>query len=245
MAIAFDTNETTGWVLAKVNDDSSNSTIRCNVPSSTVNGDLLIAVSSTNSSKNPTNFTPPGGWTQVYYPDYLVGTFTVPIGVWYRIASGEPSYYDWTLTADVYDDYLAIHRITGHDSGTPIDLASAGSTSLNGTSFTCPSQTTVTNNAVLVCIVAAKDGTALTGTDTGYPSGMTGLYSRSTGNWSSGINMGLAYEARASSGATGTRAWTSYLTGAKYGATVSFTIRPSSGSASVAPRAMLMGVGNK
>lgn len=166
-------------------------------PTGTVDGDLLLFFG---SADNPAQFnSEPSGLTTIY--NNTAGSKAAR--AWYKAASSEPA--DYTFGLDVAQQIvLGAIRISGHDAADPIDVSgheqeeSADSTP----EFT---GLTLTNSDTL-CVWAYHDNLAgIDGSDTGYPSGTTGLFARQAGTEAL---LALCHETVASSGATGQRVWT-------------------------------------
>lgn len=79
-----------GWAFG-ASPICSNTTVTINVPSGTVNGDLLLAYIETHTATGNW-LTAPSGWTQV------VKTYNGPQGgqLWYKFANNEPASYAWS-----------------------------------------------------------------------------------------------------------------------------------------------------
>lgn len=225
MAVAFDTSAS-GFTRTTVSDGSSNTTLTINVPANTVNGDLLIAVLHCNSVVNPNSVTAPSGWTQVASNFSVNGTFALHTWIGWRIASSEPASYGWTIGADTRDDHGWMFRVTGHDAVNPIDVTGTftSDTVLNPVA---PSITTTSANALAVWICGGKNGSNLAADDTSVkPTQATQIVFKKSRTNSNGVGTCVAYEARATAGATGTRTFTgTYPTTSAYSSAIGFAIK--------------------
>jgi len=233
MAVTFhtDTNDIT---RTTVTDGTSNTTLTINVPSNVVNGNLMIAVLHCNAALNPNSITPPEGWTQIVSNFSANGNFAVHTWIGWRIASSEPSSYAWTIGGDGRDDHGWMFRVTGHDATTPIDVAGTF-TSDTVLAPVCPSITTATANALAVWVCAGKNGTNAAADNTSVkPTAATQVLFKKSRTNSNGVASGVAYELRASTGATGTRTWTGFYPSTQsYSSAVGFAIREGASGLSI------------
>lgn len=225
MPVAFDTSAS-GFTRATVSDGSSNTTITVSVPANVVNGDLMIAVVHNNTALNPGGITAPSGWTQIASNASVNGNFALHSWIGWRIASSEPGSYQWTIGQTVGDDHAWIFRVTGHDSASPIDVTGAftSDTVLNPVA---PSITTTSANALAVWICGAKNGSNLAADDTSVkPTEATQIVYKKSRTNSNGVGTCVAYELRATAGATGTRTFTgTYPTTSAYSSAIGFAIK--------------------
>lgn len=225
MAVAFDTSAN-GFTRTTVSDGSSNTTITVNVPTNVVNDDLMIAVIHCNNPANPGSITPPSGWTQIASNWGGNGGFLVATWIGWRKAASEPASYAWTFTAAGQDDEGWIFRVTGADTTTPVDVAGTftSDTVLNPVA---PSITTASANALAVWVCGGKNGSNLAADDTSVkPSAATQIVFKKSRTNSAGVGSCIAYELRASTGATGTRTFTGmYPTSAAYSSAFGFAIK--------------------
>jgi hypothetical protein len=114
-------------------------------PSGTVDGNLMIA---SGVAGGGGVLTAPAGWTQ------LLGSF-----LWWKIASGEPSNYTWTLSGATTTGLIVIDRFTFHDPS-PIDVVQ-GVSAPNGTlNIVIPSVTPTGANRLLFQTVARAAASA-------------------------------------------------------------------------------------
>lgn len=227
MAIAFDTTETSGWRRTTVTDTSSNGTIVVDKPTGAVENDWLVAVIHNNAALNPGTIGHPSGFTEIVTNTNLNGNFRMHTTYAIKkLGASEPSSYTWTIGASVADDSVTLFRVTGLDEATQVDAIGVEN-SASATSFTGLSITTATDGAVILWTVGARDGNVLTATDSGYPAGTTGIFSRATRASSNGVNSGFALQTVATAGASGAAVWNSYLSSAKYGTALGVAFRPS------------------
>jgi hypothetical protein len=224
---AFDT-AANGYTIAYNTSGSPNTTITGTRPANVVDGELMLAVVGGYNQNNPFVLTAPAGWTPVYSPAFTDGVSTCAMGAWTRVANAASDNFVWTVSADTPDDFIAILRVTGADTSNPL---SGTPTESYGSSVSPISPTTQTahDNALAVFITAATGG-SITATDTGYPSGTTGVYARASRADLNAVTHSLAYKAISTVGATGAQTFTNLLsTTGKYWAAASFAIRPDPG----------------
>lgn len=212
-----------GMTLGYVTDSSTNTTIACSVPSNVVNGDLMIAFAVCGSSGNPSSISIPAGWTSIITETGVNGLYFMPFALSCRVASSEPSSYDWTLTGDAMDDAVSIIRVTGANTGSPIS-GTPVSDHIYSASPISPSVTTAHANSLAVFGFCVKSGWMLNAQDTGYPSGCAGVFARYSRQSSNGVCFALASLGVSASGATGAKTW-SDLSGDAETDTFSFAIR--------------------
>lgn len=225
MAVAFDT-AAGGYTRTTVSDGSSNTTLTINVPANVANGDLMIAVLHCSSILNPNSVTPPGDWTQIASNFGVNGNFALHTWVGWRIAASEPASYQWTIGSAGGDDHGWIFRVTGHDAASPIDVA--GSFTSDGVlNPVAPSITTASANALAVWICGGKNGSNLAADDTSVkPTAATQVVYKKSRTNSNGVGSCIAYELRASAGATGTRTFSGlYPSSASYSSAIGFAIK--------------------
>jgi hypothetical protein len=161
--------------------NTNSTTITINVPSSVVDGDVMIMQV---LGVNPGTYTTPTGWTLWF------GT-TNNRAIFYRYASSEPASYTVTSSSSTtHNAYIIAYR------NAVIDVI--GTISPVDDPIDAPSITTTANNAY----VFASYGLAGSGGTTfSTPTGFTALASDSDGTPPS---FGLFYKEQATAGATGT-----------------------------------------
>lgn len=167
----------TATVATVATGSSGSGNYTVNVPSGTVNGDLLIAVNASDWSTLaledvPTAFLTGTGGTTLSTSRFDSGTDSVHVALGARIASSEPASYTFPGGGGS-DSAGAIIRITGHDS-TPVIAQVAPNTLTAGSgAVNAPTITPNASNDLLICVACtdgANGGGALTWT---APSGMT------------------------------------------------------------------------
>jgi hypothetical protein len=211
-----------------VTNVSSNTTIGINKPTNVANGDLMILKVSSNDTLNPSSISL-SDWTLINDNFSVNGANACHTAYYWRIwLTGDATSWTATIGASTLDDESFVFRVTGYNPSTPIDVAATSQTSTQSNGPVCPSITTVTDGAVAIYGVSAKNGSVLTGEDTGQPTSTTLIHNKRSRNASGGVNSALAYELRATAGATGTRTWTLYTSSAQYHSAYSFAIRPGS-----------------
>lgn len=160
---------------------------------SVADGDLMIAY--VESPSLLSTLSPPGGWTQLIFDEIAVQQ-----GVWWRIASSEPSSYTWTsdLSCDVA---YGILRITGAPTSTPIDTSAHADGTSSGP-FPCAEATTTGANELILQSCAYWQGAAVVVTT--VPSGYTSIFMQNTG---ANNNLQVGWINQAVAGSTGTPTW--------------------------------------
>lgn len=157
--------------VATVTSNTGTGNYLVNVPASTANGDLLIAVNASDWSTLALEDVP-AGFTGLTTSRYDGGTNAIHIALGYRIASSEPANYTFAGGGGS-DSAGALVRITGHDS-TPVIVQIAPTSFVAGSGATnAPSLNPNSTDDLLICIGVAdgaNGGGALTWT---APSGMT------------------------------------------------------------------------
>lgn len=192
-------------------------------PAGAASGDVLYGIWFATQSAA---WTVPAGWTSLINVDNITGS----ILVCRLVLSGSPDASYAATTSANETSWGLLTAWTGADTTTPEDVAASHLLNSIGT-YTTPSLTTATDNAVLLCFWAqganltiVKDA-ATTAIDDG----------------ASSPSYAAAYEARPTAGATGTRTATG-MTNANVCASVA--IRPAAVAATPVPNAaMLMGIG--
>lgn len=225
MAVAFDTTGN-GFTRTSYAVGDSNTTLTINVPANAVNGDLLIAVLHCSSALNPNSVTAPSGWTQIASNFGANGNFAVHTWIGWRIASSEPASYNWTIGAAGPHDQGWMFRVTGHDSGSPIDVTGSF-TSDAVLNPVAPAITIASANAMAVWVCGGKNGANLAADDTSVkPTAATQIAFKKTGAISNAVGSCIAYELRASTGSTGTRTFTGfYPSSSGYSSAIGFAIK--------------------
>lgn len=201
-------------------ENASNTQVVVPYPSGIVAGELLVM--SVSNSNATISTTPPTGFTLVAGQN---GPTTSPSTVvFYRIADATESGSVTFATGTAGRVTGVIARWSGNDSTTPLDVTAVSANSTVATTFTMPSITTVTNNAVLVHTISLNAASAA---DIVTLAGTT-LLVDTTGT---GRRQGVYYETLATAGASGTRTWSDTPATSLQWAGVTLAIRPSSGGA--------------
>jgi hypothetical protein len=126
-------------------------TLELPVPDNTQDGDMLLALISTDG--NP-SMTPPSGWD---LEDQIGGT--AKSFIYRRLSPGsEPLTYTWTLDG-VEDATGAIIRFINVDPDDPINAKEK--TSGTGSTLTIPTITTTVENTMLLTLISLNDGVLL------------------------------------------------------------------------------------
>jgi len=184
-------------------------------PSGVVEGDLLIAVMSTDGSGE--DHTAPLGWTTIF-EDFNTGSST--FSVWYKIAATEPDSYTFTIGSSE-SCILSILRISGHDPTNPINVYGSPDSN-NNNAPTCSSVTTTVDNCLILRIFGADDDDVIE--DSGYPSGHTGVFIRGSEEGWGETSAGVAYTKQATAGETGIASFS--LTSNEQWGAVTIAIKP-------------------
>ena len=214
-----------GITFAYVSDSGTNTTISGNVPANVVDGNLMLAFALSGAfPDNPASITNPAGWTSIILETGVNGLYFRPYSLSYRVANSEPSSYSWTVTSGTTDDAVAIIRVTGANTSSPISGTPVVDHHLT-TTPTSPSVTTAHADALAVFGFCVNGGWSLNAEDAGYPSGTSGVFARRSRQHSSGVVFALATQVIASAGATGSKAWGA-LTESTESDEFSFAIRP-------------------
>lgn len=205
MAIAFRTSKSAVWSVSQQNQAVS-------LPAGVLDGDIvLLCVFVGGANPDPiTNL--PTGATQLYPGADQTGA---RVRGWYFFwHTGDPT--SWTVHLNIAGGGgYGIFAYSGVDPTTPLDCTSASASGGSNLHPTSPSITTVTDNAMLVCVECGASG-GLTATP---PSGMTERFDQNAGASFSGADESLP-----TAGATGAQAFT--LNAAKAWAAASCALRP-------------------
>lgn len=183
--------------------------ITVNVPTGTVDGDLLVAIVSIDNSEDTLPITAPAGWTQIFQHGQTGGGQSA-LGVWWRIASSEPSSYSFSWTP-AEEAFGAILRVVGAHLAAPIHVWGYSGV-INDASPTAPSVTTTVDNTLVLRIVSldGNDHVEPSPLSSLHPAGTTGRFELITSPAPDpgGTFGGAADEAQTSAGATGTAVFT-------------------------------------
>jgi hypothetical protein len=159
-----------------------------NVPTSTSNGDLLIAQiwQTIQTAAAPTC----AGWTQAFG---AAGT-DLAMYLFYRYASSEPASYTFT-SSNATNMMGWIHRVTGAvTAGNPFNAIGSGDTGNGVPSITATAVTTTVANTLDMCFVGHFDGSVQVSS---YQAGYTGV--SYTGN----STVACSYIAQSGAGSSG------------------------------------------
>lgn len=162
--------------------------LACNKPAGTVNGDVLTAGVCFGSVAT---ITPPAGWTEVYDSGAFGGSRQLK--VYTKLASGEPASWTWSFSTSV-GIVIEVGAFDTRSSSSP--NASGGQVNGSSSSSTAPSISPSVANCDLVGYFATDYDRTFTA-----PGGMT----EREDQYASARSLGLMTEALAASGATGTR----------------------------------------
>ena len=188
-------------------------------PSSTVDGELMVAALVYNGSSNP--FTAPAGWTLISDSN---SANSVPKGLvtYYRVASSEGSSYTWTLSSNTAGG--AILRISDV-GGSPLGASSASTSGSSDTGTPSPTPSGLTpsqtNSLLLAFTVAYQDSAATFTSTAGYaiatdnPS-WTEQYDNNFSTGLGKLSQAMAWALRSQSTATGTLSFTTNVNVQRY-----------------------------
>lgn len=190
-------------------------------PAGVVAGELLIAaVAHSSSTAAPTTGT--AGWTLLEAQNG-VDAAGPSHATFYRVATGtEAASYTFPTNATAGRVTGIMVRISGVDTAVIQDVAAAKASTSTATSFTMPSISTVTANALLLHFILLN---AASSADIVAPAGPT-LVSKSTGT---GRRMGVWSEPMPTAGASGTRLWTDTPATALQWGGITIALRPAGG----------------
>jgi hypothetical protein len=143
MAVAFEAVATAEVTL------TSGTSITCNKPAGTVEGDVLLA----HFRQRQGDATgAPSGWTLLRSTAAPAAVGTV--SAWVKVAgAAEPADYTFTNggAGDVGRMGIAIMRFSGVDTATPVDVSAiAAEANTDGTAVTCPTVTTTVADTMVV-----------------------------------------------------------------------------------------------
>lgn len=138
--------------------------LACNVPTGTANGNVMVAlvVSSTSST-----VTPPAGWTRM--AGFPV-TNTCTLDGFTRVANTEPASYTWNFSASV-KICIGVLSYSGVANATPVDKSAASTDTTLATSHTGPSITTTVANDWNLAVYA--DSSVLAASTWSTPTGLS------------------------------------------------------------------------
>lgn len=190
-------------------------------PAGTAEGDLMLLVWGfcyTNVSPSAPSY--PSGWTTLV--EYLGTSANAGLALSYKVAGASEgsSYSIQQGTAAAGADRAKILSFSGIDTSTPIDVYSSLTTQDATTAPAAPSISTLGADRLLITAAIEYSGANRTITPAGS---MADRW-----QWTSVPSLDIADETVASSGATGTRTFSSSSTG--YFKTFSFALRPLGGS---------------
>jgi len=190
----FGTNDCTTATAA------SGTAMACNKPTNTADNDYLVAFAYNQSSGG--SLTAPAGWTSAGVTSARsAGTY------WKKITSavGEPSSYTWTASAGARWAVI-IFRVTGADPTTVLDVVGVEAT-ISGGSVNLPSVSPTHADSVLFGFCYSNNSSTTQST-VGVPGTMTDGKQLPTPATTNTSTIDVAYQQLSTSGATGTRTFT-------------------------------------
>jgi len=205
---------------------SVSSPISVDKPTGTASGDLLLAI--VFGASGAQNTYASTGWTKVV-EGFQDATTDSGFALFWKAAGGsEPSTYDFSWSGSDNEDVgVLIMRISGADTTSPIDDYTIDVTFEFVSAPTVPSITTTVADCLAIWASLARQGNE---TYSAVPSGTASVASYQSGNNYEGIAYSVASETIASTGATGTRSFSSSL--GQYVA-LSIAIAPGAGGATI------------
>jgi hypothetical protein len=183
-----------------------------------VDGDSTAAISWTAT---------PSGWTQ--FIDYATGNGRPMIGGWYKkLTSGDTGPFVVSYAASsgsVLNGIGIIQRAIGAHASTFEDVADVVNEPSATASPIASSITTANNNAEVFYLYSASDGRFLNAVDSGYPGGVTGMFSRVASASSSSPTLAITHKTQATAGAAGSSQFSGWLSSTALVRMVTFAIR--------------------
>ena len=188
------------------------------MPPGTVEGDLLVAIMSTDGG-GETLGAPSVDWTPI---TGNVGTNHTSRS-WYKFAeASEAGPYTFGVGSSE-EIVIGILRISGADPSDPIDVSSTPNTATSASPLALAENTTVADTLILRYFGADDDDITQ---DSGYPSSHTGVYVRgATGGGAGQTSSGVAYTTQAPIGWTDTATFTNALTASEEWSAVTIAIK--------------------
>ena len=164
-------------------------TLEIATPAGTEDDDLLIAVVATDG-KQTASLRAPAGWSQLLAIDQGAA---VTIGIWGKLASGEPGTHTFVWSQSYSNAYGWITRITGHDGSDWLESGVYQGTS-SGVTLTppCPSSTSASDE-VLVLRIGAFDDRDIVAGDPGLPAHRVITMNSSASSGNSRVSGGGGY----------------------------------------------------
>ena len=144
---------------ADVAVDNDDTTLSPAVPAGTQDGDMLIAIGATAQSRI---ITAPVGWIQII--DNL-GESSLPLSVWYKIASGESGLYGFTV-GTYGRGHIVLLRLSGIDADTAPNGTAQGDATWDA-SIVCPDKEVITADSMLLWFCNSSLGTVTHTSDRG------------------------------------------------------------------------------
>jgi hypothetical protein len=198
-------SEITPRVSLANNNGGGSGSLDLDMPSGTVEGDVIIAGLAIKGGGNTSITTVPSGWSLLDQKrDTGSGTTHITQVVYYKVATaGESGPYQWQFTSNKASGVII--SITNVDSNNPIDT-SLGQVNASSATVTAPSITTANANEQLVGIFGTSTGTNQALLFTGSTMDTFSAQSMSTGGGAgSRTGSGLGSSLQAAAGSTGTK----------------------------------------
>lgn len=135
------------------------SSLTINKPTGTVNGDVVaIAVFANNVAFSTATITPPAGFTA---GPSAGGTTNGTLSLFYKVASGEPASYTFTIANGFNDSAAAAQSFTNVSNATPND--GTGGINIDGASGTTHTTPSATPSLLNDCVIVAFGNTSKQG----------------------------------------------------------------------------------
>ena len=196
---------------------SGASSINATMPPGTVEGELLVAIMSTDGGGETLGA--PGDWTPIQGPAGANHTSRS----WYKVAgASEAGPYTFTVGSSE-EIVVGILRISGADQSSPIDDSSTPN-SVTGVSPLAFALNTTVSDTLILRYFGADDNDITQ--DSGYPGSHTGVYVRGSAGGNNQTSSGVAYTTQAPIGWTGTATFTNALTSSEEWSAVTIAVKP-------------------
>lgn len=161
--------------------------LSCNIPAGTQNGDLLIAFFTAYAASKTMSV--PNGWDTILWRDYT----NEKMRVCTRTASSEPASYAWSTANTGANAVVCVVAVRG--CSTTVHKSAEV-----GMSYTCPSVTTEVDN----CLIFRYGWSSVDNRAHSFPGGTTEYWDHNYGAWTSSANQAGGYSTLTTAGATGT-----------------------------------------
>ncbi|RKY10123.1 MAG: hypothetical protein DRP66_00455 [Planctomycetota bacterium] len=197
--------------ISKETGGSSNFVM--SMPATRPDGDLYLAQIAQEGGASISSI--PGGWTEITDSNR---SNSIRLATYWKIGSSEPATYTWSGSSS--KKWLgAIHRISGINTGSPINASGDGTG--DSSSPTAPSVTTTVDDGLILRMYGAEGDEQKSSY---WPSGTTAIFQDDS---SGSVVSAAAYEYEVSAGSTGTGAFS--MNGSKKWVAATVAIAPGGG----------------